>query len=89
MNRLVADGLTAEEVDKGKRQVKGSIALGNESSSARMNRNGRNLLLLDEVEPIEQVIAKVERIERNEVNALIREVLSHRPAKAYVIPNEA
>lgn len=89
MKRLVADGLTAEEVDKGKRQLKGSIALGNESSSARMNRNGRNLLLLDEVEPIEQVIEKVERIERDEVNALIREVLNHRPAKSYVLPNEA
>ena len=89
LKRLFEEGLTDEEVDKGKRQLKGSLVLGNESSSARMNRNGRNLLLLDEVEPIEHVIQKVERIERDEVNALIREVLTHQPAKSYVLPNEA
>lgn len=89
LKRLFEEGLTDEEVDKGKRQLKGSLVLGNESSSARMNRNGRNLLLLDEVEPIEQVIQKVEKIKRDEVNALIREVLTHQPAKSYVLPNEA
>ncbi|WP_214702228.1 MULTISPECIES: pitrilysin family protein [unclassified Exiguobacterium] len=88
LTRLVEEGLTDEEVDKGKRQLKGSLVLGNESSSARMNRNGRNLLLLDEVEPIEHVIQKVERIEVEEVNALIREVLQQQPAKSYVLPNE-
>ncbi|MGA9468315.1 MAG: pitrilysin family protein [Exiguobacterium marinum] len=88
LTRLVEEGLTDEEVDKGKRQLKGSLVLGNESSSARMNRNGRNLLLLDEVEPIEHVIQKVERIEGEEVNALIREVLKQQPAKSYVLPNE-
>ncbi|WP_214797886.1 MULTISPECIES: pitrilysin family protein [unclassified Exiguobacterium] len=88
LTRLVEEGLTDEEVDKGKRQLKGSLVLGNESSSARMNRNGRNLLLLDEVEPIEHVIQKVERIEGEEVNALIREVLQQQPAKSYVLPNE-
>ncbi|WP_215141547.1 M16 family metallopeptidase [Exiguobacterium qingdaonense] len=89
LKRLIEEGLTDEEVDKGKRQLKGSLVLGNESTSARMNRNGRNLLLLDEVEPIEQVIQKVERIERNEVNALIKQVLSLQPAKSYVLPSEA
>ena len=89
LKRLFEEGLTDEEVDKGKRQLKGSLVLGNESSSARMNRNGRNLLLLDEVEPIKQVIQKVEKIKRDEVNALIREVLTHQPAKSYVLPNEA
>ncbi|WP_074034660.1 pitrilysin family protein [Exiguobacterium sp. AT1b] len=89
LKRLFEEGLTDEEVDKGKRQLKGSLVLGNESSSARMNRNGRNLLLLDEVEPIKQVIQKVEKIKRDEVNSLIREVLTHQPAKSYVLPNEA
>ena len=88
LTRLKEEGLTEEEIDKGKRQLKGSLVLGNESSSARMNRNGRNLLLLDEIEPIDRIIDKVERIERAEVNALIQEVLSHTPAKSYVLPKE-
>ncbi|WP_214826699.1 M16 family metallopeptidase [Exiguobacterium algae] len=86
--KLKGEGLTEEEVDKGKRQLKGSLVLGNESSSARMNRNGRNLLLLDEIEPIERVLDKVERIQTEEVNRLIQEVLNHVPAKSYVLPNE-
>ncbi len=85
---LKTSGLTDDEVEKGKRQLKGSLVLGNESTSARMNRNGRNLVLLDEVEPIDVVLDKVDRIETRDVNALIREVLSHAPAKSYVLPSE-
>ncbi|MCT4781830.1 MULTISPECIES: M16 family metallopeptidase [Exiguobacterium] len=85
---LKATGLSEEEVEKGKRQLKGSLVLGNESTSARMNRNGRNLVLLNEVEPIDVVLDKVDRIEARDVNALIREVLSHAPAKSYVLPSE-
>lgn len=88
LTELKQSGLTDEEVEKGKRQLKGSLVLGNESTSARMNRNGRNLVLLDEVEPIDVVLDKVDRIETGEVNALIREVLNHAPAKSYVLPSE-
>lgn len=85
---LKDEGLSDEEVDKGKRQLKGSLVLGNESTSARMNRNGRNLVLLDEVEDLNEVLDKVDRIETADVNALINEVLGHTPAKSYVLPSE-
>ncbi|EPE63096.1 processing protease [Exiguobacterium sp. S17] len=88
LEALKANGLTDEEVAKGKRQLKGSLVLGNESTSARMNRNGRNLVLLDEVEDLDEVLNKVNRIETDEVNALIRELLGHSPAKSYVLPSE-
>ncbi|TCI31896.1 insulinase family protein [Exiguobacterium sp. SL-10] len=88
LETLMADGLSDEEVEKGKRQLKGSIVLGNESTSARMNRNGRNLVLLDEVEDLNEVLDKVDRIETRDVNALINEVLGHVPAKSYVLPSE-
>lgn len=85
---LKDEGLSDEEVDKGKRQLKGSLVLGNESTSARMNRNGRNLVLLDEVEELNDVIDKVDRIETADVNALINDILGHVPAKSYVLPSE-
>lgn len=85
---LKDEGLSDEEVDKGKRQLKGSLVLGNESTSARMNRNGRNLVLLDEVEDLNEVLDKVDRIETADVNALINEVLGHTPAKSYVLPSD-
>lgn len=88
LETLKADGLSDEEVEKGKRQLKGSLVLGNESTSARMNRNGRNLVLLDEVEDLNEVLDKVDRIETRDVNALINEVLGHVPAKSYVLPSE-
>lgn len=88
LETLKADGLSDEEVEKGKRQLKGSLVLGNESTSARMNRNGRNLVLLDEVEELNEVLDKVDRIETRDVNTLINEVLGHAPAKSYVLPSE-
>ncbi|WP_214713783.1 pitrilysin family protein [Exiguobacterium sp. s151] len=88
LETLIADGLSDEEVEKGKRQLKGSLVLGNESTSARMNRNGRNLVLLDDVEDLNEVLDKIDRIDVHGVNALIREVLSHAPAKSYVLPSE-
>ncbi len=88
LETLKADGLSDEEVEKGKRQLKGSLVLGNESTSARMNRNGRNLVLLDEVEDLNEVLDKVDRIETRDVNTLINEVLGHAPAKSYVLPSE-
>lgn len=89
LDRLRQDGLTEDEVEKGKRQLKGSIVLGNENASARMNRNGRNLLLLGAIEPIETVLDKVDAIQPDEVNALMRDVLAHAPATSYVVPTEA
>ncbi|MGE9214633.1 MULTISPECIES: M16 family metallopeptidase [Exiguobacterium] len=88
LETLKADGLSDEEVEKGKRQLKGSLVLGNESTNARMNRNGRNLVLLDEVEELNEVLDKVDRIETRDVNTLINEVLGHAPAKSYVLPSE-
>jgi predicted Zn-dependent peptidase len=88
LENLKASGLSEEEVEKGKRQLKGSLVLGNESTSARMNRNGRNLVLLEGIEDLDEVLKKVDAIETNDVNALIREVLRHHPAKSYVLPSE-
>lgn len=88
LENLKANGLSEEEVEKGKRQLKGSLVLGNESTSARMNRNGRNLVLLEGIEDLDEVLKKVDAIETKDVNALIREVLGHHPAKSYVLPSE-
>src|SRR5690606_39234702 len=44
------EGPTLEEVNDSKEQLKGNVLLGLESTSARMNRNGKNELLLEKHE---------------------------------------
>lgn len=89
LTNLRENGLSVQEIEKGKAQLKGSLVLGNESTSARMNRNGRNVLLLNRLEELDAVLERVETIEQDAVNALIRDMLATEPAKSYVLPTDA
>lgn len=61
MEQILKDGLTQEEFERSKRQLKGNYLLGQESTSGRMNALGKSLLLLgriySEQERLEQIAA--------------------------------
>jgi predicted Zn-dependent peptidase len=74
--RLREDGISADELERSKENVKGRIVLSLESTAARMNRlglavlNGMPLLSLDEV------VERIEAVSLEDVNGLIRELLA-------------
>lgn len=74
--KLAEGGLTEAEFQMAREQLKAGFILGSESTSARMQSNGRRLLLLNETRTESEVIERANAITLDETNALMREILS-------------
>jgi len=85
--KLVKDGLTREEFNMAREQLKASIILGSESTSSRMQSNGRRMLLMNETRTESQVIDRVNATTFEETNELMREILSAENSLALVGKN--
>lgn len=66
-HKIVNEGITDKEFIEGKEQLKGSFVLGLESGQARMNRNGKVLLLNDKVLTVDEVISSINKITMDDV----------------------
>ena len=81
---LRENGITAEEFCQTREQLKGSYVLGQESASARMNALGRRMLLMGNTQTEDQMLEKLNAITHEQVNTIIREILSGPVAAALV-----
>ncbi|HNJ96680.1 MAG TPA: pitrilysin family protein [Ilumatobacteraceae bacterium] len=84
--RLVADGITDDELDIAKGYLTGAFELGLEDNGARMARNGALLITSGEVRAIEDQVARWAAVDQNAVNAAIGDVLSAEPITVTVGP---
>ena len=82
--RLVRDGLTREEFTKAREQLKSVFILGQESTSARMHAMGRRMLLLGGTRSEDEVIARVNAMDYDCTNQLMRRLLGAKPSCAVV-----
>ncbi len=71
--KVISEGLSEEELTRSKELLKGNLALGMESTSARMLRLARSLLTHGRYVPVEEVIAAVDRTSHSDVLELARE----------------
>ncbi|CAM4252090.1 M16 family metallopeptidase [Saccharibacillus endophyticus] len=76
-----SNGLSESEIFKGKQQLKGSLIMGLEGSGSRMNRLGKNELMLGRHESIDETIAKVEAVTEKDV----RLALDHLFAQPFAV----
>lgn len=76
-------GPTLEEVNDSKEQLKGNVLLGLESTSARMNRNGKNELLLEKHETPEDILKSIAEVSIEKVHSLMG-LLSGDPAVSII-----
>lgn len=74
--RIAEGGLTDAEFKMAREQLKAGFILGSESTSARMQSNGRRLLLLNETRTETEVIDRINAIGFEETNALMRRILT-------------
>ena len=75
--RLIAEkGLTWEEFTMAREQLKAGYILGLESTSARMQSNGRRLLLMHATRTETATLDRINAIQYDAVNALTRRVLT-------------
>ena len=74
--KIAEGGLTRAEFSMAREQLKAGFILGSESTSSRMQSNGRRLLLLNETRSETEVIDRVNAIDYDATNALMRRLLT-------------
>jgi predicted Zn-dependent peptidase len=84
--KLIDHGLTDEELDRGKGQLRGSIVLGLEDPSSRMTRLGKSELVYPRLEPVDEILAAIEAVSHDQVRDVAAAVLSQPKALAVVGP---
>jgi predicted Zn-dependent peptidase len=72
--RLREEPATAEELARAKENLKGRVVLALESTGARMNRLGSELLAGGELLDLDQVVERIEAVSRDDLAALVGEL---------------
>jgi predicted Zn-dependent peptidase len=75
LRRVRKDGITEEEFLQSKEQLKGSLILSLESTSAKMNEIGKSMLLTDEVRSDEEIVKMVRDVTMDDIRRAIDEVI--------------
>lgn len=83
IDRLTRDGVTPEEIEKAKTQLKVSAVFGTETPMNYMLSLMRWRVLLDREYNVDEIIRNVESITKADVDALAAEIFSATPAFAY------
>lgn len=81
---LADKGLSEDELGKGKEQMKGSLILSLESTSSRMNRIGKNELMLGRHDSLDEMIAKIQKVSMDDVNTVLNRMFAEPLAIAMV-----
>ena len=74
LRKLVEDGVTAEELDRARENVKGRTVLSMESTSTRMNRLGSSVLMGVPLLTVDEVLAAFDAVTLDDVADLAREL---------------
>ncbi|HEX6247994.1 MAG TPA: pitrilysin family protein [Nocardioidaceae bacterium] len=86
MQRLADAGITAEELERGKGQLRGGLVLSMEESGTRMSRIAKAELLYDELPGIDEVIGRIDAVTAEEVQLLAKELFAQPETLAVVGP---
>lgn len=81
---VAADGLTAEEVSRGKGQVRGATVLGQEDTGARMTRIAKSELNGETLPSLSELIGRVDAVTTEDVRDIAADLL-HGPLTLAVI----
>lgn len=81
-------GITAQELNKGKEQLKGSLMLSLESTNSRMSRLGKNELLLGRHLSLDEIIARIDKVNHESILQVARDMFRSPLAIAMVSPLE-
>lgn len=83
--KLKADGLSAKEINRAKKQLKTDLLLDLESMSARSSNNASDLVCYDRIISLQEVQAEVEEVDNEKVIALAQELLVPQKVSTVVV----
>jgi predicted Zn-dependent peptidase len=86
LDRVAADGVTADEVARSRGQLKGGMVLGLEDTGSRMSRLGKSELSYGEYLPVREVLARLDAVDETQVRAVAAELFSRETCLAVVGP---
>jgi predicted Zn-dependent peptidase len=84
--KVISGGLTDDELDRGRGQLRGSIVLGLEDPSSRMSRLGKAELVYPRLEPVDEILASIDAVSHDDVREVAAAVLGRPKALAVVGP---
>jgi len=86
IGKVCSGGLTDEELDRGKGQLRGSMVLGLEDPASRMTRLGKSELVYPRLEPVDEILARIDAVTRDDVREVVDAILTRPKALAVVGP---
>jgi predicted Zn-dependent peptidase len=79
IDSVLEKGITAEELERGKGHLKGSIVLGLEDTSSRMSRLGKGELCHGEILSPDEMLARIEAVTLEDVHRSAEETIGATP----------
>jgi predicted Zn-dependent peptidase len=78
--------ITSAEVERGKGQMRGGLVLGLEDSGSRMTRIGKSELVYGQIDGVDELLSRVDRVTRRDVSEVAAYVLSQPKCLSVVGP---
>ncbi|HEY9525058.1 MAG TPA: pitrilysin family protein [Thermopolyspora sp.] len=82
--RVISDGVTGDEIERGKGQMRGGLVLGLEDTGSRMSRIGKSELVYDSLMSVDEVLARIDAVTAVDIDVVAADILN-RPMTLAVI----
>ncbi|HET7689887.1 MAG TPA: pitrilysin family protein [Nocardioidaceae bacterium] len=86
LKRLADEGITADELHRGKGQLRRALVLSMEDSSSRMSRIAKAELLYDELPGLDEVVRRIDAVTLDDVHRIAQQILTQPETLAVVGP---
>ncbi|WP_433497401.1 M16 family metallopeptidase [Sphaerimonospora sp. CA-214678] len=86
--RVVTEGISEEEIIRGKGQMRGGLVLGLEDTGSRMSRIGKSELVYEELMSVDEVLARIEAVTARDIADVALDVLNRPLTLAVIGPYE-
>ncbi|HEX6936267.1 MAG TPA: pitrilysin family protein [Actinomycetes bacterium] len=86
IDKVAVQGITAEELERGKGQLRGNLVLGLEDTGSRMSRIGKAELVYGELLSVDQVLSRIDSVSLDDVSAVASDLLTSPQTLAVVGP---
>lgn len=86
IRKLLAHGITDYELTKGKEQLKAAILMDMENPSHRMSALGKDLLIYNEVKPIEDIVSDIDSVTKADVENAAHMIFENSFARGVLLP---
>lgn len=83
---VAAHGITADELDRGRGQLRGNLVLGLEDTGSRMSRIGKAELVYGELLSVDDIIDRIGAVTLDDVASVAQDLLAAPPTLAVVGP---